>query len=230
MERLMDSQRQEDLAKRLADIRKRVNVAAREAERNSDDITLIAVSKTFPMEDILALSSHGQKVFGENRVQEAQTKWSGGREKIPGLELHFLGPLQTNKARDVVGMFDVLHSLDRTKLAETLARLGEEGLILPSCFIQVNTGEESGKSGVLPGDVDAFVKECRDTYGLPVIGLMCLPPVWEEASLHFALLDKMAKRNGLACLSMGMSGDFESAIRLGSTHVRVGEGLFGARS
>lgn len=226
----MDSQRQEDLAKRLADIRKRIGIAAREVERNSDDITLIAVSKTFPMEDILALSSHEQKVFGENRVQEAQAKWSGGREKIPGLELHFLGPLQTNKARDVVGMFDVLHSLDRTKLAETLARLGEEGLTLPSCFIQVNTGEESGKSGVLPNDIDAFVKECRDTYSLPVIGLMCLPPVWEEASLHFALLDKMAKRNGLACLSMGMSGDFESAIRLGATHVRVGEGLFGARS
>ena len=226
----MNSQRQEDLAKRLADVRKRIDTTAREVERNANDITLIAVSKTFPMEDILTLSSHGQKVFGENRVQEVQVKWNNNREKIPELELHFLGPLQTNKARDVVGMFDVLHSLDRTKLAETLARLGEEGLTLPHCFIQVNTGEESSKSGVLPDDIDAFVKECRDVYSLPIIGLMCLPPVWEEASLHFALLDKMAKRNGLACLSMGMSGDFESAIRLGSTHVRVGEGLFGARS
>lgn len=226
----MNSQRQEDLAKRLADIRMRISVAAREAARNADDVTLIAVSKTFPMEDILALASHKQRVFGENRVQEAQAKWSNNRKKITGLELHFLGPLQTNKARDVAGMFDVLHSLDRIKLAEALARLAEEGLTLPRCFIQVNTGEESGKSGVLPDDVDAFVRECRDVYGLPVIGLMCLPPVWEEASLHFALLDKMAKRNGLTCLSMGMSGDFESAIRLGSTHIRVGEGLFGTRS
>lgn len=226
----MNSQRQKDLAKRLADIRGRISVAAREAERNADDITLIAVSKTFPMEDILALASHKQRIFGENRIQEAQVKWNNNREKITGLELHFLGPLQTNKARDVAEMFDVLHSLDRTKLAETFARLGEKGLPLPRCFIQVNTGEESGKSGVLPDDIDAFVRECRDVYGLPVIGLMCLPPVWEEASLHFALLDKMAKRNGLACLSMGMSRDFESAIRLGSTHVRVGEGLFGTRS
>ena len=225
----MNKQRQEDLARQLSDVQKRIEIAAREVERNESDITLIAVSKTFPMEDILALASHGQKVFGENRVQEAQAKWRGYRERIAGLELHFLGPLQTNKARDVVEMFDVLHSLDRTRLAEVLARMGEEGSKLPRCFIQVNTGEESGKSGVMPDDVDSFVRECRDIYGLPIIGLMCLPPVWEEASLHFALLDKMAERNGLACLSMGMSRDYECAIRLGATHIRVGEGLFGTR-
>lgn len=225
----MNQDREREIAARLQDVRERIASVAGESGRQADEITLIAVSKTFPMRDILALVRQGQRVFGENRLQEAQGKWEGARERISGLELHFLGPLQTNKTRDVVDMFDVLHSLDRPKLARALARAGKEGVALPRCFIQVNTGEEEGKSGLSPADVDDFVGECRDELGLPVVGLMCLPPVWEEASLHFALLEKMARRNDLDQLSMGMSGDFEAAIRLGATHVRVGTGLFGQR-
>lgn len=225
----MNQEREQELSARLQNVRNRIARAAQDAERQADEITLIAVSKTFPMKDILHLAHRGQRVFGESRMQEAQEKWRGVRKKISGLQMHFLGHLQTNKARVVVKMFDVLHSLDRLKLALALSRLQEEGVALPPCFVQVNTGEEPGKSGVSPKELDDFVRKCRFELGLPVVGLMCLPPVWEEASLHFALLEKMAQRNGLQQLSMGMSGDFESAVRLGATHIRVGTALFGRR-
>ena len=226
---MTEQTRQAELASRLENVRSKIAQAARDVQRPVQEITLIAISKTFPMQDIQALAAHGQRVFGENRLQEAQAKWHGAREGIAGLELHFVGPLQTNKARDVVVQFDVLHSLDRPKLARALAQLAQEGLTLPRCFIQVNTGEEEGKSGVRPDQLDDFVRLCREEYELPVIGLMCLPPLREEPSLHFALLEKLAQRNGLTCLSMGMSNDFEAAIRLGATHVRIGSELFGER-
>ena len=226
---MTEQTRQAELASRLENVRSKIAQAARDVQRQAQEITLIAISKTFPMPDIQALAAHGQRVFGENRLQEAKAKWHGAREGIAGLELHFVGPLQTNKARDVVAQFDVLHSLDRPKLARALAQLAQEGLPLPRCFIQVNTGEEERKSGVRPDQLDDFVRVCRQEYELPVIGLMCLPPLREEPSLHFALLEKLAQRNGLACLSMGMSNDFEMAIRLGATHVRIGNKLFGER-
>ena len=226
---MTEQTRQAELAARLQAVRGKMARAAQDVQRPVQEITLIAISKTFPMQDIQALAAHGQRAFGENRLQEAQAKWHGAREGIAGLELHFVGPLQTNKARDVAAGFDVLHSLDRPKLARALAQLAQEGLALPRCFIQVNTGEEEGKSGVRPDQVDDFVRICRQEYELPVIGLMCLPPLREEPSLHFALLEQLAQRNGLTGLSMGMSNDFEAAIRLGATHIRVGSGLFGER-
>jgi hypothetical protein len=171
----------------------------------------------------------GQRVFGENRVQEAQEKFPALKAEYPDLELHLIGPLQTNKARDAVVLFDVIQSVDRDRLAASLAKEMEKAGKRPACFIQVNTGEEPQKAGVLPADVDAFVATCRDTYKLPVVGLMCIPPVDEEPALHFALLTKMAARNGLARVSMGMSADYETAVKLGATHVRVGSALFGAR-
>jgi pyridoxal phosphate enzyme (YggS family) len=169
-------------------------------------------------------------VFGENRVQEAQEKYPALKAEHPDLELHLIGPLQTNKAREAVALFDVIQSVDRDKLASVLAKEMERAGKRPSCFIQVNTGEEAQKAGVLPAGLDAFVAACRDQHKLPVVGLMCIPPVDEEPALHFALLAKMAKRNGLSRLSMGMSADYEAAVRLGATHVRVGSALFGARN
>ena len=171
----------------------------------------------------------GPRCFGENRVQEAAGKWPGFRERFEGIDLHIIGPLQTNKARQAMELADAVHSVDRPKLAHTLARLAQELGHCPDLFIQVNTGEEEQKAGVLPGDADAFVAECRGL-DLPVKGLMCIPPVDEEPALHFALLAKIAARNGLDGLSMGMSGDFETAIALGATHVRVGSAIFGARA
>ena len=168
-------------------------------------------------------------MFGENRVQEAQEKFPSLKAEYPDLELHLIGPLQTNKARDAVVLFDVIQSVDRDRLAASLAKEMEKAGKRPACFIQVNTGEEPQKAGVLPADVDSFVATCRDIYKLPVVGLMCIPPVDEEPALHFALLTKMAARNGLAQISMGMSADYEMAVKLGATHVRVGSALFGAR-
>ena len=222
--------RERELAARLRDVRQRMARAALECGRRVEEVTLVAISKTFPMSDVLALAAQGQSIFGENRVQEAKDKWRGeSGQSVAGLRLHFVGRLQSNKARDAVALFDVLHSLDRPKLAQTLARLAQEGLPVPRCFVQVNTGEEQGKAGVLPDELDDFVSACRQEYRLPIIGLMCLPPMQEEASLHFALLENLARRNGLASLSMGMSADFEAAIRHGATHIRVGSELFGAR-
>ena len=175
-----------------------------------------------------AVLEAGHRVFGENRVQEAASKWPAFRERFDGIELHLIGPLQTNKVRQAMGLAQAIHSVDRPKLAHTIARIAQEEGVCPRLFIQVNTGEEPQKAGILPADADAFVTECRDM-DLPIEGLMCIPPVEEEPSLHFALLAKIAERNGLSGLSMGMSGDFESAIALGATHIRVGSAIFGAR-
>ncbi|MGE5151002.1 MAG: YggS family pyridoxal phosphate-dependent enzyme, partial [Rhodospirillaceae bacterium] len=203
--------------------------AAKAAGRQAGDVTLVAVSKTHGPERVRELLAAGHRIFGENRVQEAQEKFPALKAEYPDLELHLIGPLQTNKARDAVALFDVIQSVDRERLAGTLAKEMERTGKRPPCFIQVNTGEEEQKAGILPADLDAFVASCRDVHKLPVVGLMCIPPVDEEPALHFALLRKMAERNGLTKVSMGMSADYETAVRLGATHVRVGSALFGAR-
>jgi len=214
---------------RLADVKGRIDAAARAAGRTPADTILVAVSKTHGADRVRELLAVGQRVFGENRVQEAEEKFSALKAEYPDLELHLIGPLQTNKARDAVALFDVIQSVDRDRLAASLAKEMEKAGKRPACFIQVNTGEEPQKAGVLPADLDAFVATCRDTYKLPVVGLMCIPPVDDEPALHFALLTKMAARNGLAQVSMGMSADYETAVKLGATHVRVGSALFGSR-
>lgn len=214
----------------LAEIRARIAQAAERVGRSASDVTLIAVSKVQPDERVDAVLAEGHRVFGENRVQEAEERWVDRRAAYPDLCLHLIGPLQSNKVRPALQLFDAIHSVDREKLARRLADgFSETGRPLP-CFIQVNTGEEEQKAGILPGDADAFIAKCRDDYQLPLEGLMCIPPMEEEPSLHFALLAKIAARNGLAGLSMGMSADFESAIALGATHVRVGSAIFGERT
>ncbi|MGD9864457.1 MAG: YggS family pyridoxal phosphate-dependent enzyme [Pseudodonghicola sp.] len=213
----------------LQEIKTRIARAEAEAGRAPGSVTLIAVSKVQPLERVEAVLDQGQRVFGENRVQEAAGKWPAFMERYDGVELHLIGPLQTNKARQAMDLFDTIHSVDRPKLATALARLAQEEGRCPELFIQVNTGEEPQKAGILPTEADAFVAECR-ALDLPLKGLMCIPPVEEEPSLHFALLAKIAERNGLSGLSMGMSGDFETAIALGATHVRVGSAIFGDRS
>ena len=212
----------------IQEIQKRINQAAINAGRDADGISLIAVSKVQPNARVQAVLETGHKTFGENRVQEALGKWPDFQHTFGHLDLHLIGPLQTNKARQAVELFGTIHSVDRPKLAATLARLAQERGASPDIFIQVNTGEEPQKAGILPSDTDVFVAECR-ALDLPVKGLMCIPPVEEEASLHFALLAKMAERNGLSGLSMGMSDDFEKAIEFGATHIRVGSAIFGAR-
>jgi len=212
----------------LQDITARIAKAETAAGRPAEAVKLIAVSKVQPNDRVQAVLDQGHRCFGENRVQEAVGKWPGFMEQYPGIDLHLIGPLQTNKARQAIELFSTIHSVDRPKLANTLARLAQEVGKCPDLFIQVNTGEEDQKAGILPADADAFVAECRGL-DLPVQGLMCIPPVDEEPTLHFALLAKIADRNGLSGLSMGMSGDFEQAIALGATHVRVGSAIFGAR-
>lgn len=213
----------------LVDVSTRISSAAQKAGRSPAEIKLIAVSKVQPLERVEAVLAEGHRIFGENRVQEAAGKWPGFREKYEDVELHLIGPLQTNKVRQALDLFDAIHSVDREKLARKLADgFAETGRPVP-CFIQVNTGEEEQKAGCLPADTDSFIAFCRDELDLPVAGLMCIPPVDEEPSLHFALLKKLAERNGLTGLSMGMSGDFEQAIALGATHIRVGSAVFGAR-
>ena len=212
----------------LEDIRSRIAAACAASGREDGAVTLIAVSKMQPEDRVRAVLDAGHRIFGENRVQEAATRWTPLREDYAGVELHIIGPLQTNKARQAMELAQAIHSLDRPKLATTIARLAQETGACPDLFIQVNTGEEPQKAGILPADADAFVAEAR-ALDLPVQGLMCIPPVDEEPALHFALLAKIAERNGLAGLSMGMSGDFETAIRLGATHVRVGSAIFGER-
>jgi pyridoxal phosphate enzyme (YggS family) len=216
-------------ADRLAEVAGHIAQAARAAGRSPSDVTLVAVSKTHGPERVRELLEVGHRVFGENRVQEAEGKFPELKAAFPDLELHLIGPLQTNKARDAVALFDVIQSVDRERLAAALVKEMDKLGRRPACYIQVNTGEEPQKAGILPKDVDAFVALCRDQYKLPVVGLMCIPPVDEEPALHFALLAKMAERNGLAKLSMGMSADYETAVRLGATHVRVGSALFGSR-
>ncbi len=216
-------------ADHLAEVNRRIAEAAKAAGRQPGDVTLVAVSKTHGPERVRELLDAGHRIFGENRVQEAQEKFPALKAEYPDLELHLIGPLQTNKARDAVALFDVIQSVDRERLAATLAKEMERTGKRPICFIQVNTGEEEQKAGILPAELDAFVASCRDVHKLPVVGLMCIPPVDEEPALHFALLRKMAERNGLTKVSMGMSADYETAVRLGATHVRVGSALFGAR-
>ena len=218
-----------DGADHLAEVNARIAEAARAAGRSPDEIILVAVSKPHGADRVRELLEVGHRVFGENRVQEAEGKFPELKAAFPDLELHLIGPLQTNKARDAVALFDVIQSVDRDRLAASLAKEMEKLGRRPACYIQVNTGEEPQKAGILPKDVDAFVALCRDQYKLPIVGLMCIPPVDEEPALHFALLAKMAARNGLARLSMGMSADYETAVRMGATHVRVGSALFGAR-
>ena len=218
-----------DGADRLAEVTGRIAEAARASGRSPSDVTLVAVSKTHGADRVRELLEVGHRVFGENRVQEAEGKFPELKAAWPDLELHLIGPLQTNKARDAVALFDVIQSVDRDRLAAALAKEMEKLGRRPDCYIQVNTGEEPQKAGILPKDLDAFVGLCRDQYKLPVVGLMCIPPVDEEPALHFALLAKMAARNGLAKLSMGMSADYETAVRMGATHVRVGSALFGSR-
>ncbi|WP_370163307.1 YggS family pyridoxal phosphate-dependent enzyme [Limimaricola soesokkakensis] len=209
-------------------IRRSIAEAARAAGRDPADITLVAVSKMQPESRVLPVLEAGQRVFGENRVQEAQSRWGALAPRFPGTELHIIGPLQTNKARAAMEIAHAIHSLDRPRLAETLARLAQELGRCPELFVQVNTGEEPQKAGVLPAETDGFVARCRDL-DLPVVGLMCIPPAEEDPAPHFDMLREMAARNGLAGLSMGMSGDFEAAIAIGATHVRVGSAIFGAR-
>ncbi|HEX2887500.1 YggS family pyridoxal phosphate-dependent enzyme [Vineibacter terrae] len=218
-----------DAGANLAVVRARIVAAATASGRDPHDVTLVAVSKTHGAERVAALIAAGQRVFGENRVQEAEAKFPALKAAHPGLELHLIGPLQTNKARDAVALFDVIESVDRPKLAAELAKEMARLNRRPICFVQVNTGEEAQKAGVLPHEADAFVRACIDDYQLPVTGVMCIPPVDEEPALHFALLRKIAERNGLAAISMGMSADYETAVRFGATHVRVGTALFGQR-
>ncbi len=213
----------------LQSILDRINAAEDAAGRAHGSVKLIAVSKVQPNERVHAVLEQGHRCFGENRVQEAASKWPDFRENFDDIDLHLIGPLQTNKARQAFELFQSIHSLDRPKLAKTFARLAQETGGCPSLFVQVNTGEEDQKAGVLPQDADAFIAECR-AMDLPVSGLMCIPPVDEEPALHFALLGKIAARNGMDGLSMGMSGDFERAIALGATHVRVGSAIFGERT
>ena len=212
----------------LKEIKSQVRQAEIEFSRVVGSINLIAVSKVQPNERIEAVLEQGHRVFGENRIQEAQSKWPDFKERFEGIELHIIGPLQTNKTRAAMELADCIHTLDRTKLATTMARIAQDLGKCPELFVQVNTGDEPQKSGVSPKETQAFVKECLDM-DLPVKGLMCIPPVNEEASLHFALLKNIAEDCGLSDLSMGMSSDFEKAISFGATHVRVGSAIFGDR-
>jgi pyridoxal phosphate enzyme (YggS family) len=210
-------------------VRESVAAAAKAAGRDAAEITLIAVSKTRAAEYIEPVLGAGHLDFGENRVQEAQAKWPRLTERFPAARLHLIGPLQSNKARDAVALADAIHSLDRDKLARALSAEMARGGRRPECFIQVNTGEEAQKSGVMPGEADSLIDACRETYALPLVGLMCLPPQGEEPAPHFALLHKIAERHGLAKLSMGMTADYQTAIAFGATHIRVGSAIFGAR-
>jgi pyridoxal phosphate enzyme (YggS family) len=219
----------EPIAGNLAAIRARIAEAARGAGRAAGAVTLVAVSKTHPADAVEAALAAGQRVFGENRVQEAQHKYPELKRRVPDLVLHLIGPLQSNKVRDAVALFDVIETVDRPRLAEALAAEMARSGRRPDCFIQVNTGEEAQKAGILPAEAPGFIASCRDTLGLPVRGLMCIPPVGEPPGIHFAFLRELAGRHGLGLLSMGMSGDFESAIAFGATHVRVGTAIFGAR-
>jgi PLP dependent protein len=219
-----------DAAGRLAAVRREIAAAAQDARRDPATVTLVAISKTFGAEAIEPVIAAGQRVFGENRVQEAKAKWPALKEHHAGIELHLVGPLQSNKAKEAVALFDAIHAVDRPSLCEALAKeIAKQGRA-PTLFVEVNTGAEPQKAGVLPEAVDAFLKACRETYGLAIAGLMCIPPADEPPAPHFALTAKIAKRNGLALLSMGMSADYPLAIKFGASHVRVGTAIFGERT
>lgn len=214
----------------LERVRSEIARACRDADRDPAEVTLVAVSKTFGAEVIEPVIGSGQRVFGENRVQEAKAKWPPLLSKHAGIELHLIGPLQSNKAKEAVALFDAIHSVDRASLCEALAKeIGKQGR-QPVLFVEINTGSEPQKAGVRPQEADAFLAACRDKYGLAISGLMCIPPLEEAPGPHFALTAKIAQRNGLRLLSMGMSADFTTAIALGATHVRVGSAIFGERA
>lgn len=219
----------EDIARRLAAVTAEIEEIRNQSPGSSGAVTLVAVSKMHPQSAARAALELGQRVFGENRVQEAQQKFPQLRQEYPDLSLHLIGPLQTNKVRDAVALFDVIETVDRPRLAAALAKEMARADRQIDVLIQVNTGEEPQKAGIFPGEADAFIAECRDTHQLSVAGLMCIPPVDEEPAMHFALLAEIARRNGLSQLSMGMSADFDIAIRLGATHVRLGTAIFGTR-
>ncbi len=218
-----------DAVERLASVRAEIARACRDASREPGEVALIAVSKTHGADRIEPVIAAGQRVFGENRVQEAKSKWPPLMEVHAGLSLHLIGPLQSNKAKEAVALFDAIHSVDRPSLCATLAKEIDKQGRKPLLFVEINTGAEPQKAGVLPQDADLFLAACRDTYGLEIAGLMCIPPFEEAPGPHFALTAKIAKRNGLKLLSMGMSADFTTAIQLGATHVRVGSAIFGER-
>jgi pyridoxal phosphate enzyme (YggS family) len=214
---------------RLADVQRRIAAAAKAAARDPASVHLVAVTKTFDAEHILPVIEAGHRLFGENRVQEAQGKWPALRARFPDIGLHLIGPLQSNKVKEAVALFDAIHSVDRPKIARAIAaEMAAQGRRL-QLFIQVNTGEEPQKAGVMPKETGGLLRLCRDELNLPIAGLMCIPPLDEEAAIHFAFLAKLAKELGLAGLSMGMSADFETAIAFGATHVRVGSEIFGTR-
>lgn len=220
---------QVDPARNLSNIKVEIAEIAISCDRNPADVNLVAVSKVHTEERIIPVLDAGHRLFGENRVQEAEGKWPELRERYDNIHLHLIGPLQSNKVKNAVATFDVIETVDRPKIAKSLAKeFDRVGRQLP-CFIQVNTGEEPQKAGILPQDLDAFIRTCVDDLALDVLGLMCIPPVDEEPALHFALLAEMAKRNGLNAKSMGMSADYGTAITLGATHVRVGTAIFGTR-
>lgn len=219
-----------DVATALAEVRARIDTAAVDAGRKPSSVTLVAVSKRQPLERIEAALAAGQRAFGENYVQEAKGRWPTLRQRWPEVELHLIGGLQSNKAAEAVALFDVIQTLDRPKLARELAREMDRQSRRPALFVQVNTGEEPQKSGIAPSGLDGFVAQCRDEFGLSLAGLMAIPPEDDDVALHAALLAKLAARNGLAAVSIGMSGDYETAIRFGATHVRVGTAIFGARA
>ena len=214
----------------LSTVEGRIRDAEAKAGRPENSVRLVAVSKTFGAEAIRPVLDAGHRIFGENRVQESLSKWPELKSDYDDLDLHLIGPLQTNKAKEAVGLFDCIQTLDRPKLARVLADTFEAVGRTPRLFVQVNTGEEEQKAGIVPEAVDGFVKECRSVYGLSIEGLMCIPPIDEEAALHFSLLASIAERNGIKELSMGMSADFETAVALGATYVRVGSAIFGERS
>jgi PLP dependent protein len=213
----------------LAAVEQEIVRACRDAKRDRASVKLIAVSKTFSADAITPVIEAGQRVFGENRVQEAKAKWPGLISAYPDLALHLIGPLQSNKAKEAVALFDAIHSVDRPSICQALAKEIESQKKQPELFVQLNTGEEPQKAGIAPSEADAFIASCRDTYGLIISGLMCIPPVDATPAPHFALTAKIAARNGLEKLSMGMSADFATAIQFGATHIRVGSAIFGHR-
>lgn len=218
-----------DSARRLTETRAKIAVAAEAAGRDPADVRLIAVSKTFDAPEILPVLQAGHRQFGENRVQEAKGKWPALKTQFPDLRLHLVGPLQSNKAKEAVELFDVIHSIDRPKIARAIAAEMQKQERRLELLVQVNTGEEPQKAGVAPAELPALLALCRDELGLEIAGLMCIPPVEEEPAVHFAFLEKLAFENGLRQLSMGMSDDFETAVQFGATYVRVGSAIFGAR-
>ena len=226
----METITETDRAEALARVREEIATACADARRDAASVTLIAVSKTFGADAIAPVIASGQRVFGENRVQEAKAKWPALRDAHPDLQLHLIGPLQSNKAKDAVALFDAIHTVDRPSIAEAVAKEIAKQNRRPLLFVEINTGAEPQKAGVLPEQADAFIKTCRETHGLDIAGLMCIPPFEEAPAPHFALTANIAARNGLKLLSMGMSADFATAIAFGATHVRVGTAIFGGRT